>query len=190
MLVATIAAAILLVAAFPGRQAAEAPNVDWGKRLTEAANQAGVAVQTDQMFTMERDGVRFTGGVIDGFETTPATDLPGGIDYAFGYLSVPDAGIQEDFYTFRVSTPGQPRLGDNTGTVELIDRNGNIAHRFESAIEVSSLTVPANPAAPQSVMTGSLDVDAQFQRIFIGIWVRCPNGMWVCVEITIDFHGF
>ena len=159
--------------------------------LSAAAKQAGVAIQTEQMLTVVREGVTFASAVIDGFEKVGAVNLPGGVDFGFAFLDAPTSGIPTGYYTLRASG-NNPQLGENEVRVDLVDRDGRVATSLPGTANVWSLDVPANPPAPRTVIGGGLDTTPDFAIIWIYGWYHCPNGMWICFDIIIfnDFSHF
>ena len=191
--VAAVALLALLVAtpALAARGDAQATQAQAtsAQSLEAAAAKAGVSIQTDQMFTVERRGARLSAAVIDGYENVAPRNLASGVDFGFAHFDAPESGIPTGYYPLRATSQGTPSLGENQVRFDLVDADGRTVTSLEGVADVWSLDVPENPPAPQTVVSGMLDTTAAMDLIYIGIWYRCPNGMWICVEIII-FHNF
>ena len=160
-------------------------------QLEEGAKQAGVEIQTEQMFSVVREGVTFAAAVTAGYENVGAVNLPNGVDFGFAYLDAPTSGIPTGFYTLR-ATGQNPQLGENEVRVDLVDNRGEVVRSLSGIADVTSLDVPANPPAPRTVVGGGLNTTDDFRIIWISGWYFCPNGMVICFDIIIfdDFSHF
>jgi len=133
------------------------------------------------MVTVLRPHSTFILAPVRGFDASPATDLPHGVDSAFVYIDNPEQDIPTGFYTLRI-TAEDVKVGAVTGTVKYLDRRGHVAHEASIQLDVASLTVPDLKPFPHTVI--SLESRAAHPAMFGMAAVKsadekivcCPNG--------------
>lgn len=189
----------------------EAQKVPIARAVERAAARAGVAVNLDSLAQGTGNGATVVIGSIAGLENVPATELPNGVDTAFGYLELPTGpgGVQPNlpagFYTFRVSASRQtvedalkasggvpPDTASFDGRpnvpgaeVELIDAEGRVAAVVPARLAVFSPTVPPDAISPRTL------VEPTMGARYINVWIVCPNGWAVCLQVSwIDFFTY
>jgi hypothetical protein len=179
--------------------------------MVRAAARAGVSVNPNTLTQGSGNGATLVIGATTGLESIPATELPKGVNTAFGYLDLPDGpgGVQPNlpagFYTFRVSASlatvqealkasggvppdttspvGRPSVPG--AKVELIDAQGRVAAVIPGQLGVFSLTVPPDAAKQRTV------VEPIIGGRYIIVWFICPNGWAVCFIVSwIDFFTY
>lgn len=156
--------------------------------LKENAARSGVDLQTDQILTIVRDGVTASFATPAGFEQVDPQQLKTGTDFAYGYLDAPGSGIPTGYYTLRATAGDGVKLGLNDVRVDFVDSTGRVVARRNGMADVTSLTVPKPLPFPQSIVEGV--AETVNLKIRLSIWVRCPNGAWICVSITININWF
>jgi hypothetical protein len=156
--------------------------------LKENAAKSGLEIQTDQLLTIVRDGVTASFATPAGFEQIDPQNLKAGTDFAYGYLDAPGSGIPTGYYTLRATAEEGVNLGLNNVRVDFVDSNGRVVARRGGMADVTSLTVPNPLPFPQSIVEGV--AETVNLKIRLSIWVRCPNGAWICVSITININWF
>ncbi len=163
-------------------------NDQFRKDIEQRAAELGQSVQTDQMLTIVRDGATIALASPEGYEQVDPQEMKRGVDFAFGYINAPTSGIAPGYYTLRATAENGVNVGRNDVRIDFIDASGRVAATRAGQSEVFSLTVPDALPFPQTVIESeSLLVD---QRIRISIWVRCPNGSWICFSISIEVRWF
>lgn len=167
------------------------PNVheQFRKDLEERAAQLGQSLQTDQMLTIVRDGATIALASPEGYERVDPQEMKRGVDFAFGYINAPTSGIAPGYYTLRATAENGVELGRNDVRIDFIDASGRVAATREGQSEVFSLTVPDTLPFPQTVAE-SESILVPGNRIRISIWIRCPNGSWICFSISIEVRWF
>ncbi|MEA2239526.1 MAG: hypothetical protein QOC81_4250 [Thermoanaerobaculia bacterium] len=141
----------------------------------DAAKAAGAPIHADDTVTSTSGGETFSAAPITTWERTPATALRNGADIAFVYSSADAEGIPKGYYTLRavadVTAPGTLN-----GTVQFIDRQGNVAAKLPATAEVHSMTVPEAASTRRSYVTVTNENGA---RIIV---ICCTNGTcWIIV---------
>ena len=184
--------ALIASLAFATRPASaqEPCNTDFRTQLLQAAGEAGVAVNPDDIATSVGEGVTVATTTIAGYETVPVSALPGGVNAGFLYLDAVDSGIPKGFYTVRASA-NAPTIGEFPGKVDLVSSSGEVVASLPATVDAFSLEVPNPLPFPRTTIlqglertddaTGSISRARRGWRITITI--RCPNG--ATIRITI-----
>jgi hypothetical protein len=184
-------ALIASLAFVTGPASAQEPcNTDLRARLLDAANQAGVAVNPDDILTSVNEGGTVATTTIAGYEGVPGSALPGGVNAGFIYFDAPGSGIPAGFYTLRASAQQEDlRVGGFPGRVELVSAGGEVAANLPASIDAFSLEVPNPLPFPRTTITqdlqrtgGSATLTKAF-RWRITITIRCPNGTTIRFSI-------
>jgi hypothetical protein len=149
---------------------------DSGSQLIAMSQAAGVQVHPQEVFTVSRGNETVTVAPKVGWEQVPATALPNGVDFAYGYFSTAELNVPRGYYTLRaIANP--TGVGTVPARVQLIDRAGRVAAEIPAEIEIHSMTVPAEAALSRSFVSAIVSGRQQ------GIWLRCPNGQ--CIRLFI-----
>lgn len=171
--------------------AQEPCNEELRTQLLEAAGQAGVAVNPDDILTSVSEGGTVATTTITGYEDVPGSALPGGVNAGFIYLDAPGSGIPAGFYTLRASAqPEDLRVGAFPGRVELVSASGAVAANLPASIDAFSLEVPNPLPFPRTTITQDLqrtevaNLTAKARRWRITITIRCPNGTTIRFTIS------
>jgi hypothetical protein len=154
--------------------------------LEKAATSSKLRINTAEMITVLHAKSTLVMAPLRDFDTSPATELPKGVDSVFAYVDSPDRGIPAGFYTLRV-TAAPTKVGEIDGTVEYVDSRGKAVHKSEAHIDVHSLTLPDPMPFPHAVISlqgrdagedhHSLAAQAiGVQTNFETVIVCCPNG--------------
>ena len=146
-------------------------------QLLAASAAAGVQVHDEEVFTLSRGTEAVTVAPIVGWENVPATALPNGVDFGFGYFATREPNVPAGYYRLRAfANPTGP--GTVAGRVQLINRAGAVVAELPAEIEVHSMTVPPEAASQRSFVAAAMNVR---QQQFA--WFRCPNG--TCIRIFL-----
>lgn len=183
----TVALAALVLAQPGLASTADTVHTDSENDLIQAAQAAGVSINTTEMVELFRDGVELISAPIQGLETVPATELPDGVDVGFIHLDAPGTGIPAGHYTVRArSGAGGVTLGENDVTVDFVDGAGNVVASQQAVADVWSETVPSDPPYANTVAGTALGMPNPpvYQRT-IRIWYFCPNGWIILIEIEL-----
>ncbi len=173
--------------------------------MARAAERAGVSVNLRSLTQGSGNGATFVIGAMNGMESIPATALPRGVDAAFAYLELPDGpggvrpNLRAGFYTLRVSasletveaalaasggvppdsTSPDKRPSVPGATVQLINAQGRVARVLPARLGVFSLTpLPPGPDTPPT------QVEPTIGARYINVWIICPNGWAVCLQVS------
>jgi hypothetical protein len=153
--------------------------------MRRSAAAVGLFIETAGMSVVSREGAVGVATTVAGLEHMPATDLIGGIDTGFMYLSGASS-LPPGFYLLR-ATASTADTGPNMGLLELFDRSGALVLTEETVFDIDSLTLPQRPRGfvPTTtigiVHTDSFDPPCVFEICFL-----CSNGYGVvCLRIPI-----
>lgn len=170
-------------------------NEELRAKLADAAKEAGVDVNTDDILTSVGEGLTVATATITGYEGVPGSALPGGVDAGFIYLDAEGSGIPAGFYSLRASANrGDLRVGEFPGTVDLVDADDKTVARLPATINAFSLSVPEPLPFPRTIITqdvqrtdgagGGDSLTAKARRWTITITIRCPNGTTIRFSIS------
>lgn len=166
---------LLSVVGLSGCSVTHGPSPAPTTQLLAASTAAGVQVHREEIFSLSRGTEAVSVAPIAGWESIPATALPNGVDFAFGYFDTREINIPAGYYRLRAfANPTAP--GTVTGRVQFINRAGAVVAEVPAEIEVHTMTVPPEAASQRSFVAAVLD--RQHQQ---GGWFRCPNG--TCVRV-------
>jgi len=147
--------------------------------LERAARRAKVQINTSEMITVLRADSTFIIAPLCDFDVSPATELPNGVDSAFAYIDSPDRQVPPGYYTLRVRTDAA-EVGELPGTVEYVDRRGQVVSQVGVQVEVESLTLLDPPPFPHAVINLESRVATQGELSLVRradvVIVCCPNG--------------
>lgn len=151
------------------------------KHLENYAKERKEQINTRGMLSFLREDSTVIVAPLRSFDASPATNLPRGVDSAYAYIDSPERGIPAGFYTLRVSAK-TVQLGTVPGTLEFVDTHGKIARRSDIQIDITSLTLPEQPAFPHSIVSmGNQDTHAASLQADLVI-VCCPKNGYCWFE--------
>lgn len=151
------------------------------KHLGDFAKERKQQINTHGMLAFLRDDSTIVVAPLSSFDTSPATDLPHGVDSAYAYIDSPKRAIPAGFYTLRVSAENV-ELGTVPGTLEFVDAHGKVAKRSAIEIDITSLTLLEQPASPHSIVSmSSQDTHAASLQAELVI-VCCPKNGYCWFE--------
>ncbi|MEM1203489.1 MAG: hypothetical protein AAGN66_09710 [Acidobacteriota bacterium] len=153
-------------------------------QLENAADDAGVRIQSREMTSFVREEMTLIAASTEGFEFVPATALEGGVDVGFAFFDAPRTTLPTGYYTIRASAENVA-VGQIEGQVELVGTDGEVVATFPATMGVRTLDVPAEPQYNRTVVGGAVDLDHETGFRKISVWIVCPNGMAVCFEMDL-----
>lgn len=163
--------------------------------LLQSAKAQGLAIQDEQIGTLDSDSGTIVASVIDGFDKLPDTEYAKGVDAAFVYINAPEAGIPAGHYRVHVQAdPADIRVGKYKATATLIDKDGKEVAKRATTIE--SFAVPLKTASAgyrtqlgiqqHTLRDWNLD---RFRPTIILIMVR-PWGVTVIDLFNTDYRDY
>lgn len=163
------------VAIWPRTQAQE---------ISRAAGYLGVQVETENMVSVSQGGATLSTATIRSWRSTPATELPNGVNYAVAYLNSPGQRFPAGYYTLRAFA-NPHGVGQVEGRVQVIDATGRTVNEVPATIDISSMTVPpgADRFAPTIGIVGipiAPQPNGPYCRWGNKICHCCGNGQLVC----------
>lgn len=166
-------APILLVGCkSPTRPTPNLSPAEMRQRMTLAARQAGVEINTDQLVSANQAGSFVVAAPIRGLESVDPIDYQRGANVMFAYLDLAETNdLAPGYYVTRVFVD-QPRLGTVNGTAQLLARGRGAVAERPVDVTIESLRVP--PGADRHV---TLEVDQEsLQARLVSIHAHCSNG--------------
>lgn len=150
--------------------------------LEKAARTSKLNINTAGMVSVLRPDSTLLIAPIREFDSSPASELPKGVNTAFAYINSPSRKVPAGYYTLRISAAA-PKVGVVPGTLEYVDSHGKTAGKSDIQVDIKSMSLPHPPAFPHSVVSvesrqqgtqsdAAAPAIAQFEVVI----VCCPNG--------------
>jgi hypothetical protein len=131
--------------------------------LEKAAATSKMRINSAEMITMMRAKSTLVMAPLSDFDTSPATELPKGVDSVFAYVDSPDRGIPAGFYTLRV-TADPTTVGEIDGTVEYVDLRGRVIRKAAAHVDVHSPSSTSRARTWPRTTTRSRRRRSEFRR--------------------------
>jgi len=159
------------------------------KLILQAGKRLGVPVRTERMVHLAQGSVAWFAASAANLESTPATELPHGVNLGVAYFDLLDQKFPKDFYKIRAFA-NVNQTGRFEGRAQLINDKGAIVGELPAMVEVKSMTLPERAASGSTnltVCTGAACNIGGGTPPAVGFWIcfECSNGFTVCVCISI-----
>jgi hypothetical protein len=157
-----------------------------GEELRKAGERLGVPVETAGMLNFSQGRSTFSTATARSWRTTPATDLPGGVNFAVAWLDSPGQKFPAGYYALRAFA--EPReLGMINGRIQILDASRVVVGEVPATFDIQSLTTPADAAqiAP-TIFVDAVHSSQNGPKCKFGnrtCWC-CTNGVLVCSNMN------
>jgi hypothetical protein len=141
------------------------------------------------MVYLAQGNVSWFAASVANLESTPATELPRGVNIGVAYFDLLGQKFPRDFYKIRAFADAK-QVGRLEGKAQLINDKGAIVAELPAMVDVKSMTLPARPTSALTSLTVCAGAACNIgggtpPTVCFWICFECPNGFTVCVRISI-----
>src|SRR5690349_3270637 len=148
------------------------------KLILQAGKRLGVPVRTERMVHLAQGSVSWFAASVANLESTPATELPRGVNIGVAYFDLLGQKFPKDFYKIRAFA-NVKQVGRFEGKAQLINDQGAIVGELPATVEVKSMTLPERSPSGLTSLTVCSGAACN-----IGGGTPPTVGFWVCFECT------
>jgi hypothetical protein len=146
-------------------------------QFAAAAAAGGYPINTEETVMLSHQDITLVVSSIAGYEHVPSSGFIEGADMGFMYLDDPTSEIPTGYYRLNAQAAADAiQVGEYTGTVRLIDVDGQTVASLPANFQTSSLDVPAELPFPRTTASAYVSRGPRSTIVWTEVIFDCPNG--------------